>query len=136
MPVTNFTNELNKFAPKGTKFDSEDDFYVKFQNSTQYKIATDMLKRATTPLSFGLLKKGLDFQDIVVNNTANDQLFYLETSLNPYRPGSSHMSQALYLKSIEFLMNFQKTPGKTLKDAIKDGGSYVGGAIGPKLNIF
>ncbi|CAJ0905273.1 9771_t:CDS:2 [Entrophospora sp. SA101] len=116
---------------ESTKFNSEDDFYAKFQNSTKYKIATDMLKHATTPLSFGLLKKGLDFQDIVVNNTANDQLFYLETSINPYLPGSSvsHVSQALYLKSVEFLMTFQETPGKTLKDAIKDGVSYVGGAI-------
>ncbi|CAJ0888375.1 17581_t:CDS:2 [Entrophospora sp. SA101] len=61
MPLTNFTNELNKFAPKGTKFDSEDDFYAKFQNSAQYKIATDMLKYATTPLSFGFVKKRVGF---------------------------------------------------------------------------
>ncbi|CAJ0879198.1 8860_t:CDS:2 [Entrophospora sp. SA101] len=120
--TVNTTELLNKFAPKGTKFDSEDDFYAKFQNSAQYKIATDMLKYATTPLSF-------------VNNTANDQLFYLETSLNPYQPGSSvsHVSQALYLKSIEFLMSYQEPQGKTLKDVIKNGGNYVGGSIGPKF---
>ncbi|CAJ0922457.1 16151_t:CDS:2 [Entrophospora sp. SA101] len=97
--TVNTTELLNKFAPKGTKFDSEDDFYAKFQNSAQYKIATDML------------------------------------NLNPYQPGSSvsHVSQALYLKSIEFLMSYQEPQGKTLKDVIKNGGNYVGGSIGPKF---
>ncbi|CAJ0905277.1 9772_t:CDS:2, partial [Entrophospora sp. SA101] len=107
--------------------------YVSIDDSTTTAI-TNATAAPQTPTSqnssiiFNGFYESLDFQDIVVNNTANDQLFYLETSINPYLPGSSvsHVSQALYLKSVEFLMTFQETPGKTLKDAIKDGVSYVG----------
>ncbi|CAJ0632697.1 691_t:CDS:2 [Entrophospora sp. SA101] len=135
-PLTNFTNELNKFAPEGTKFDSMYDLYNKFRASSQYKIATDMLNYSTTALSFGFLPEGSDYQTIATNSSKiNDELYYLETSLRPYLMGSSvsHVSQDLYAKSNEFLMTWIQDPGRGLNDAIKDGGNYTGGAIGPKL---
>nr|CAG8555899.1 5157_t:CDS:2 [Entrophospora candida] len=134
-PLTSFTAELNTFATIGTQFDSLDDFYAKFKASPQYAKATEMLKYSTTPLSLAFLTKGLDFKTIVPDKTANDSLYYLETSLVPYISGSSgtHVSLDLYEKTSEFIMVYLINPGRGVKDAIKDGGNYVGGAIGPKL---
>nr|CAG8617224.1 3935_t:CDS:2 [Entrophospora candida] len=133
--LSDLTAELNTFAPKGTQFASLTEFSANFSASTQFKVVTDMLTTATTPLTLGFLPKGLDFQTVTPNKTADDPFLYLETSLNPYMPGSSlsHASQALYLKSFEFLMTFQEPPAKTLAQAVIDGGNFAGGAIGPKL---
>nr|CAG8608143.1 10056_t:CDS:2 [Entrophospora candida] len=133
--LTSFTAELNTFATIGTQFDSLDDFYAKFKASPQYAKATEMLKYSTTPLSLAFLAKGLDFKTIVPDKTANDSLYYLETSIVPYKAGSSgtHVSLYLYEKTSEFIMVYLINPGRGVKDAIKDGGNYVGGAIGPKL---
>ncbi|CAJ0825991.1 19631_t:CDS:2 [Entrophospora sp. SA101] len=134
-PLSSFTAELNTFATIGTQFDSLDDFYAKFKASPQYAKATEMLKYSTTPLSLAFLAKGLDFKTIVPDKTANDSLYYLETSLVPYIIGSSgtHVSLDLYEKTSEFIMVYLIRRGRGVKDAIKDGGNYVGGAIGPKL---
>ncbi|CAJ0851248.1 258_t:CDS:2 [Entrophospora sp. SA101] len=134
-PLTDLTNKLNEFAPKGTEFDSLDIFYSKFIVSPQYKIATDMLATSTTPLSLALLTEGLVFQNIVANKTAYDQLFYLETSLLPFQRGSSlsHVSEKLYTETSDFLMRYRIMRGVSLEDSIKAGGNYAGGAIGPKL---
>ncbi|CAJ0632566.1 3426_t:CDS:2 [Entrophospora sp. SA101] len=134
-PLSSFTAELNTFATIGTQFDSSDDFMAKFKASPQYAKATEMLKYSTTPLSLAFLAKGLDFKTIVPDKTANDSLYYLETSLVPYKTGSSgsHVSIDLYEKTSEFIMVYLIRPARGVKDAIKDGGNYVGGAIGPKL---
>ncbi|CAJ0824094.1 1354_t:CDS:2 [Entrophospora sp. SA101] len=133
--LSSFIAELNTFATIGTQFDSLDDFYAKFKASPQYVKATEMLKYSTTPLSLAFLAKGLDFKTIVPDKTANDSLYYLETSIVPYKAGSSgtHVSLYLYEKTSEFIMVYLINPGRGVKDAIKDGGNYVGGAIGPKL---
>jgi len=68
---------------------------------------------------------------IKIDSTQN----FLVTSLTPYKEGSSgtHVSLSLHEKTSELIMVYFIGPGRGVNDAIKQGGNYSGGAIGPKL---
>ncbi|CAG8537904.1 12827_t:CDS:2 [Racocetra fulgida] len=124
--VTNITQQLNTF--KGT-FINGQDFIAKFKASPQYQLALKMMAEATTPHSLGLLPpNSTDVKDAII----------LETTINPYRSGSSvsHVDYKTYTKTSDFLMRYLQERGITLRQSVALGGSYPNGPIGPKLRIF
>ncbi|CAG8511123.1 10273_t:CDS:2, partial [Funneliformis caledonium] len=128
--ASDITAELNKFPGIGTKYDSIDDFLnsfaIRFLSSPQYTISQQMMTRATTPKSLGILP---------LNKNNVEDAFILETSIIPYRPKSSisHCDYATYTNTPDFLMRYLQDPGVSLKESIRLGKNYAGGPIGPKL---
>ncbi|RHZ82651.1 hypothetical protein Glove_106g6 [Diversispora epigaea] len=125
-PFSNFTKQLNNFGPPNTNFSTADDFFSKLTNSPEWDVAKYLFKKATLEKSMMFVPRDTDIIDGTV----------LETSLDPYAPGSSisHVSEALYTGTSDFLMRFALEPGITINDLIMNGGNYSGGAIGPKLS--
>ncbi|CAG8458424.1 3397_t:CDS:2 [Dentiscutata erythropus] len=124
--VSNITNQLNTF--KGT-FTSIQDFVTTFNASSQHQLALNMMVYATTPNSLGLLPpKSTDISNATI----------LETTLNPYRSGSSvsHFDYKTYTRTSDFLMRYLQERGLTLRQSIYLGGNYPNGPIGPKLRSF
>ncbi|RIB20983.1 hypothetical protein C2G38_2301848 [Gigaspora rosea] len=123
---SNVTKQINAF--KGT-FTSTQEFVTDFEASPQYQLALRMLSLATTPHSLGLLPP---------NSTDISNATILETTLNPYRSGSSvsHVDYKIYTRTSDFLMRYLQERGLTLRQSIYLGGNYPYGPIGPKLRSF
>jgi len=124
--TTDLVAQLNTFGAR--KFVTGAIFMSSLLSSQQGQVAKQMLKYATTPHSLGFMPSS--------GSTAADAIV-LETTLNPYSEGSSvsHVDYATYTNTSDFLMRFQQDRGVSLAQAIKRGGNYVGGAIGPKLKL-
>ncbi|CAI2183926.1 17067_t:CDS:2 [Funneliformis geosporum] len=127
--ISSYANELNKFADFGTTYESAFDFLNQFVASPQFLVAKEIF-------SYFIKPKDLVFKPIVSDK--EEDMTYLETSLNPYRPGSSisHVDSLTYTNTSEFLMTFTQEKGRTLNDNIRIGGNYAGGAIGHKLRLI
>ncbi|CAI2170222.1 17380_t:CDS:2 [Funneliformis geosporum] len=125
---TSYANELNKF-PNGSTFKNVDDFVNKFTASPQYLVSKEIFNYFVTP-------KSLVFKPSISDK--EEDITYLETSINPYGPGSSvsHVDFATYTNTSEFLMTYLQESGRTLNDSIRIGGNYTGGAIGYKLRLI
>ncbi|KAK9762189.1 hypothetical protein K7432_012312 [Basidiobolus ranarum] len=125
-PLTETVDLLDRFASgPGTIFGSEGEFNRTFYYSPQYRLASRMLNLATTPRTLAFLPQ---------NATSNEPII-LETSLNPYIPGSSisHFDFRTFTNSPDFLMRFMEDRGVSLEEDVVRGGSYLGGPIGPQL---
>ncbi|CAG8482211.1 11288_t:CDS:10 [Diversispora eburnea] len=123
---TNFTNQLNNFGPPNTNFSTANDFFNELMASPEWtNVAKYLFKKATLEKSMMFVPRDVD----IVDGT------FLETSLNPYAPGSSisHVSEAVYSDTSDFLMRFALEPGLTIDDLIISGGNFSGGAVGPRL---
>ncbi|CAG8569484.1 10239_t:CDS:2 [Funneliformis caledonium] len=123
-----YANELNKFA-NGSTFKNVDDFSDKFIASPQYLVGKEIFSYFVTP-------KSLVFKPSVSDK--EEDMTYLETSLNPFERGSSisHVDIAMYTNTSEFLMTYLQESGRTLNDSIRIGGNFAGGAIGYKLRLI
>ncbi|CAG8828224.1 7_t:CDS:2, partial [Cetraspora pellucida] len=124
--VSNITQQLNTF--KGT-FTNGQDFITKFKASSQYQLALQLMTDAITPNSLGLLP---------VNSTNVKNAIILETTLNPYRSGSSvsHLDYKTYTRTSDFLMRYLQERGISLRQSVALGGNYPNGPIGPNLRLF
>ncbi|CAG8556699.1 14525_t:CDS:1 [Acaulospora colombiana] len=128
--VSDITKQLNTFAGgPGALFSSTAQFVSQFKNSSQYKLAQQMMEYATTSKAIGLLP---------VNSSNISQAIILETSLVPYASGSSisHVDYKTYTRTSDFLMRYLQDMGTTLGQSIIWGGNYSGGSVGPKLRLF
>ncbi|CAG8757790.1 14451_t:CDS:2, partial [Cetraspora pellucida] len=121
---SSFTDQLNKFAPFGTKFQTQQAFVNSFINSTQYDTAKKVLNYSQTPNSMVFLAN------------PHSELIWLETSLNPYVKGSSisHFNLQIYDNTTDFLMTYLQRPGRSLETAMKQNNAIS--AIGPKLLLL
>lgn len=106
-----------------------------FESSSQYSLATAFLKMATNQvgtLALQPIKADTDpFQ--------NDGKLWLETRLRTWQSGSSlsHVAQATYNASSDFLMCYSDYGRKTYIQRINDSGNITGNLIGPRLlNTF
>ncbi|ORX92022.1 hypothetical protein K493DRAFT_303647 [Basidiobolus meristosporus CBS 931.73] len=124
--LTDTVDLLDQFASgPGTIFNNEEEFNRTFYYSPQYKLASRILNLATTPQTLAFVPR----------NASLDKPILLETSLNPYIPGSSisHFDFRGFTSSSDFLMRFMEDRGVSLEEDIARGGNYVGGPIGPQL---
>ncbi|CAG8545151.1 2522_t:CDS:2, partial [Dentiscutata heterogama] len=118
---SNFTEQLNKFTPYGTKFQDQTAFINAFINSPQYAIAQSVLNYSQTTNSMVFLAN------------PHSELIWLETSVFPYSKGSSisHFSMAIYDNTTDFLMTYLQHPGRSFETALQE--NYATCIIGPKL---
>ncbi|CAB5357228.1 unnamed protein product [Rhizophagus irregularis] len=125
--VSNVAAKINTIVnEKGKFYQTPENFITTFKSSSQYQQSEMMLKAATTSFSLGFLP----------NNTNNlSEAIILETTLNPFRTGSSlgHFDLKTYMNTSDFLMTYIQDPGMTLGDYMSISGNYTGGPIGPKL---
>ncbi|CAG8578821.1 6699_t:CDS:2, partial [Paraglomus occultum] len=71
--------------------------------------------------------------------TDTEDAVILETSLNPYSPGStgSHVDLKTYSKTPDWLMIYMVIPGKTFQQIDKDNGAATPDTIvGPKIRAM
>ncbi|CAG8446964.1 2398_t:CDS:2 [Diversispora eburnea] len=122
------TDQLNSFANgKGSTFSNSNDFITQFKSSSQYSLAVDMMKNAVNSNSLGFLPRGgTNFSDLII----------LETSLNPYQPGSSvsHLDHKTYNSTSDFLMIYIADRGIDVDTLLSD--NKAQSPIGPKLKIL
>jgi len=97
------------------------------------KVATDISLTTTTdyvtPKAIGFLPRGkTNIKDAVL----------LETSLKPYSMGStgSHVDDATYARSQDWLMTYVATPGKTYQQMDKDSGAAPDAIVGPGIKAI
>jgi len=134
--LTSITDELNQF--KSNSASNPDEFFTSFAASPQFSIAQDMYKAATTNRTIGFLLTSDNLPPVtqLSQDQINNDVVILETSLNPFDPGSSvgHVDLQTYLDSSDFLMMYSYPPGKTLDEMMSRAGSTdKTGPIGPKL---
>ncbi|KAG9303160.1 hypothetical protein G9A89_001776 [Geosiphon pyriformis] len=122
--LSSYVPLLNKFSKEKAGSLEPLDFYPKFKASIQYKIAKDLFK-------YAVQNKSLAFRPDIYSTQVSSHII-LETSLTPYQPTSSvlHVDKTTYEKTLDFLMIFELSPGKTLSNLIVENG---GGPIGPNL---
>ncbi|ORY02117.1 hypothetical protein K493DRAFT_277530 [Basidiobolus meristosporus CBS 931.73] len=127
--ISHYTKALNSFVPPGTVFQNETEFMRAFNQSRQSTVASHFHKLATTKnaITFRVGKKASKADDIV-----------LETSLNPFIPGSgiTHLDYTTYSNTSDFLMRFTQLFGENLLTDVDIGGQYVAGPIGPRLTTM
>ncbi|KAK9763286.1 hypothetical protein K7432_010173 [Basidiobolus ranarum] len=125
-PISQYAKALNSFIAPGTSFNSEAEFISAFNQSRQYSVASHFEKLATTKgaVTFKVGKKVDSANDIV-----------LETSLNPFIPGSglTHFDYASYSNTSDFLMRFTQLFGESILGDVDAGGQHIAGPIGPRL---
>jgi len=98
-----------------------------------------MYKNSTTHGSIGFLltpDTPPNANTELTQDKINNDVVILETSFNPYDPGSSigHVDLDTYLDSSDFLMTYTYPPGKSLDEMMSKAGSTdKTGPIGPKL---
>lgn len=118
-PLSARTAALNNAFPT-SNFASSQAFFAALQASPVFKAnSPQVFKLSTTAGSLAF----------VTNNKAR---MTLETSLNPYQPGSSvsHADLKTFSDTSDFLMRFRVDPGTSLADAVNRG---KGGPLGPLL---
>ncbi|CAG8515668.1 8516_t:CDS:2 [Acaulospora morrowiae] len=123
------TSQLNQFAGGvGTVFLDMNEFSSKFKSSSQYVLSLNMMTCAITPYSLGFLPRGAN---------KSSEAIILETSLKPYRRGSSimHFNYKTYSKTSDFLMKYSADRGVSLTNLVAASGNS-GSPIGPKLKLF
>ncbi|CAG8719575.1 17768_t:CDS:2, partial [Funneliformis caledonium] len=127
--TSSYASELNKFAEFGTTYENVSVFLNQFVTSPQYLVAKEIF-------GYFIIPKDLVFKPSVSDK--EEDMTFLETSLNPFLPGSSisHVDSKTYTNTSEFLMTFSQENGRTLNDNIRIGGNYSGGAIGYKLRLI
>jgi hypothetical protein len=111
-PISDYTRQLNKLQAGSI---------TELVNLPEFAPAKDMSRFSTLPGSLGL--------EIYSQNNP----IILETSLEPFQPGSSisHVSYDNYSHTPDFLMRFMQDRGLTLAEAVQQGGGS--GPIGPLL---
>nr|CAG8515322.1 1896_t:CDS:2 [Entrophospora candida] len=128
--LTTYAQEINKFFTGEYTNITGSQFEPKFKGSPQYNIAKNMDLLAVTANSLGFIPT-INFTNV------NDSAVILETSLIPYRSGSSisHVDKKLYANTSDFLMKYDSETGVSLDQLVSRGGNYSGGPIGPKLKL-
>ncbi|CAJ0901466.1 3482_t:CDS:10 [Entrophospora sp. SA101] len=128
--LTTYAQEINKFFTGEYTNITGSQFESKFKGSPQYNIAKNMDLLAVTANSLGFIPT-INFTNV------NDSAVILETSLIPYRVGSSisHVDKKLYANTSDFLMKYDSETGVSLDQLVSRGGNYSGGPIGPKLKL-
>ncbi|CAG8451706.1 5472_t:CDS:2, partial [Diversispora eburnea] len=117
-----YTSQLNESIPIGTSFDTVEEFVARVKSSPQWDYAEFALESATT-------NDSLTFTP--AENTSYKEVIYLESSLNPYNPGSSVSHLGLrYQSTPDFLMTYYLNPGDSLEYLIQINGNYSS-PIGP-----
>jgi len=134
-PLSSVTDELNQFQ---FSIDiTEVQFTKAFTASPQFPIAQDMFKKATTRGTLGfLLDRSISSNTPLTPDQIKNDVLLLETSLNPYSPGSSvgHVDMKTYLNTSDFLMIFTYPRRRTIGEIMKQVGSTdTTGPIGPQL---
>ncbi|ORX88480.1 hypothetical protein K493DRAFT_306589 [Basidiobolus meristosporus CBS 931.73] len=125
-PLTDMVDQLDEFAGgPGSIFSSVEEFNQTFHNSPQYIHAARMVNLTTTPHTLAFVPRNASMNEPII----------LETSLNPFIPGSSisHFDFASFSDSPDFLMRFMEDRGVSIDENVGRGGHYIGGAIGPQL---
>ncbi|RIA95644.1 hypothetical protein C1645_756933 [Glomus cerebriforme] len=122
--TTLITNKLNQFTPISTNFTDEKDFITAFTKSPQYIETTNMFQNSIT--------RGT----LAIRLPDNGDNVLLETSLVPYKPGStlSHVDFNTFSNTTDFLMRF-KAPRQAILDdltTINGNDPNYTNPIGPK----
>lgn len=126
--LTLISEKINKFVPLNTKFDNQKAFLDEFTKSPEYKETEIMFKNAITRASVAI-------------RLADGENALLETSLVPYKPGStfSHVDFDSFGNTTDFLMRF-KAPRQVILDdltPINGNDPDYTNPIGPKtISIF
>ncbi|GBC03820.1 hypothetical protein RclHR1_05340006 [Rhizophagus clarus] len=121
--LTLITNQLNQFTSLNTTFPDEKAFLAAFTKSPQYELTKEMFQNAIT-------------RGTVAIRLADGENALLETSLVPYKPGStfSHVDFNAFANSTDFLMRFKAPRQVTLDNLTSINGNdpnYTN-PIGPK----
>jgi hypothetical protein len=126
--LTPIVNKINQFAPLNTEFANERAFNDAFTKSSQYEETKKMFNNAIT-------------RNAIAIRLPDGENVILETSLVPYRPGStfSHLDFDTYGNTTDFLMRF-KAPRQVILDdltSINGNDPNYTNPIGPKtISVF
>ncbi|KAI8968193.1 hypothetical protein BDF20DRAFT_828242 [Mycotypha africana] len=117
--LSSTTTRLNKFAQSNTLFRTAVDFANAWYHSESYEHAKRAYGRAVTALEISA----------IVNN---EPIFWMETSLDPFSPGSSlcHVDQSQYANTSDYLMIYSAQQGISSTSLTT---RYPYGPIGPRL---
>jgi hypothetical protein len=117
---TNVTRKLNEFCSSNITFRNMIDLANSWFSSNAFVQASNIYSKTVTALN-------------VLAMIDNEPLLWLETSVNPFSPGSSlcHVDQSRYLNTTEYLMVYtaNRGIGMTQLDQL-----FPFGPIGPKLS--
>ncbi|KAL1924419.1 uncharacterized protein VTP21DRAFT_7454 [Calcarisporiella thermophila] len=130
-PMTKFTQQLNKFnGGRSFRSQSPEQFASVFGRSPQGRIAAKMMQKATG----GRRGQGLAFK---ASKEAGGQQVLLETSLSPFRRGSSvsHVDKQSHLNTRDRLMRFSGD-GLPFNQAIRRFGNPIGPELTAVLNTI
>lgn len=116
---TNITREMNDFCNSNIMFRSMIDLANSWFNSDAFVQASKIYTKTVTAFN-------------VLAMIDNEPLLWLETSVDPFSPGSSlcHVDQSEYLDSTEYLMVYTANRGIGMTELDQ---LFPSGPIGPKL---
>ncbi|KAG0783677.1 hypothetical protein G6F22_008587 [Rhizopus arrhizus] len=119
LSLSAITKELNKFYNSNALFQSALDLANAWYASDAYQVASTVYQKTVTA----------DDISVIIDN---EPIVWLETSLNPYREGSTlcHVDFNIYLNTSDYLMVYMANRGMSLSYLINE---YSHVPIGPKL---
>ncbi|GBB98213.1 hypothetical protein RclHR1_03170009 [Rhizophagus clarus] len=136
--LTSLTDQLNNFQINLNLPDNE--VVASFAKSPQFQIAKNVYDNAVVHGTIGfLLTPGDPPNTPLTADQIKNNVFLLETSLNPFVPSSSigHVDFETYANSSDFLMLFTYPHGLTLNEMMtRSGTTNTYGPIGPNLRTL
>ncbi|CAI2183989.1 14573_t:CDS:2 [Funneliformis geosporum] len=123
IPLSSIADKINQFANSTTTFANEQEFTNAFTNSSQYLECKQMLQNSIT-------------KDSIVFKLSDNDLYTIETSLVPYKQGSTlkHGDFDTFSNSTDFLMRWRSPRQVTMENLLSINGnvSDYTNPIGPK----